>query len=135
MSLTRDTRQLHPGLLVQRVSKKLRISLFARTTMETAARAGVILWSNGFAAKMGISLFARSALKTAARACTSFRAATAVAPIRTVKTTVIRKDEGSKEDSIHVVSYEKGQRREHGIEVDESKPDVFTTTPRCNGWA
>ena len=82
---------------------KLGISLFARTTLKTAARAGVIFWFNGFAAKLGISLFARSALKTAARAGTSFRAATAVAPIRTFKTTAIRKDEASKEDSIHPV--------------------------------
>ena len=37
--------------------------------------------------------------------------------------------------TIHVVSYEKGQRREHDIEVDESKPDVVTTTYRCNGGA
>ena len=82
-----------------------------------------------------MSLFARTTLKTAARAGTSFRAATAVAPIRTFKTTAIRKDEASKEDSIHVVSYEKGQRREHDIEVDESKPDVVATTHHCDGGA
>lgn len=122
--------------------KKLRISLFARTTLKTAARAGVSFWSSGFIKKLGISLFARSTMKTAgaspwiswfvkklgislfgrtimktaARAVVSFHAATAVAPIR--------KDEASKEDSIHVVSYEKGQRREHDIEVDKSKPVV-----------
>ena len=95
MSYTRDTRQLDPDFRFSGFVKKLRISLFARTTMKTAARAGM-----------------------------SFRTAIAVAPIRTFKTTAIRKDEASKEDSIHVVSYEKGQRREHDIEVDESKPVV-----------
>ncbi|KAM0708026.1 hypothetical protein Q7P35_004675 [Cladosporium inversicolor] len=71
-----------------------------------------------------MSLFARTTLKTATRAGASFRAATAVAPIRTFKTTAIRRDEANKEDSIHVVHYEKGQRREHDIEVDESKPVI-----------
>jgi hypothetical protein len=71
-----------------------------------------------------MSLFARTTLKTATRAGVSFRAATAVAPLRTFKTTAIRKDEASKEDSIHVVHYEKGQRVEHDIEVDESKPVI-----------
>jgi hypothetical protein len=28
-------------------------------------------------------------------------------------------------DSIHVVYYEKGQRREHDIEVDETKPVII----------
>ena len=37
--------------------------------------------------------------------------------------------------TIHVVRYEKGQHREHDIEVDEIKPDVVTTTYRCNGGA
>ncbi|GAB7330122.1 hypothetical protein MBLNU13_g01802t2 [Cladosporium sp. NU13] len=45
--------------------KKLRISLFARTTLKTAARAGVSFWSSGFIKKLGISLFARSTMKTA----------------------------------------------------------------------
>jgi hypothetical protein len=71
-----------------------------------------------------MSLFVRSTMKTAARSGMGFRAATAVAPIRTFKTSAIRKDEASKEDSIHVVHYEKGQRREHDIEVDESKPVI-----------
>jgi hypothetical protein len=71
-----------------------------------------------------MSLFARSTMKTAARAGMGFRAATAVAPIRTFKNTAIRKEDASKEDSIHVVHYEKGQRREHDIEVDESKPVI-----------
>lgn len=39
------------------------------------------------------------------------------------------------DDTIHVVSYEKGQHREHDIEVDESKPDVVATTHRCDGGA
>lgn len=60
-------------------------------------------------------------MKTAARAGVSFRAATVVAPVRTFKTTAIRKDEANKENSVHVVHYEKGQRREHDIEVDEAK--------------
>ncbi|KAM0711976.1 hypothetical protein Q7P35_001346 [Cladosporium inversicolor] len=68
-----------------------------------------------------ISLFARTTMKTAARAGVSFRAATVVAPVRTFKTTAIRKDEANKENSVHVVHYEKGQRREHDIEVDEAK--------------
>ena len=71
-----------------------------------------------------MSLFARATLKTAARAGMSFRAATAVAPLRTFQTSTIRKDEANKEDSIPVISYEKGQRLEHDIEVDESKPVV-----------
>ena len=71
-----------------------------------------------------MSLFSRSALKTATRAGVSFRAATAVAPLRTFQTSAIRKDEAAKEDSIHVVHYEKGQRREHDIEVDETKPVI-----------
>jgi hypothetical protein len=71
-----------------------------------------------------MSLFARSTFKTASRAGVSFRAATAVAPFRTFKTTSIRKDEAAKEDSIHVVHYEKGQRVETDIEVDESKPVI-----------
>lgn len=71
-----------------------------------------------------MSLFARTTFKTAARAGVSFRAATAVAPFRTFKTSTIRKDEANKEDSIHVVHYEKGQRREHDIEVDETKPVI-----------
>ena len=33
-------------------------------------------------------------------------------------------DEASKEESIHVVHYEKGQRVEHDIEVDDSKPVI-----------
>jgi hypothetical protein len=71
-----------------------------------------------------MSLFARSTFKTASRAGATFRTATAVAPFRTFKTTAIRKDEAAKEDSIHVVHYEKGQRVEHDIEVDESKPVI-----------
>lgn len=71
-----------------------------------------------------MSLFARTTLKSATRAGMGFRAAAAVAPIRTFKTSAIRKDEANKEDSIHVVHYEKGQRREHDIEVDESKPVI-----------
>jgi hypothetical protein len=71
-----------------------------------------------------MSLFARSSFKTAARAGASFRAATAITPLRTFQTSAIRKDEANKEDSIHVVHYEKGQRREHDIEVDESKPVI-----------
>lgn len=71
-----------------------------------------------------MSLFARSTFKTATRAGVSFRATSAVTPFRTFKTTAIRKDEASKEDSIHVVHYEKGQRLEHDIEVDESKPVI-----------
>ena len=54
----------------------------------------------------------------------SFRAATAVTPFRTFQTSAIRRDEASKEDSIHVVHYEKGQRVGHDIEVDESKPVI-----------
>ena len=71
-----------------------------------------------------MSLFARTTIKTATRAGVSFRAATAVAPFRTFKTSAIGKDEANKEDSIHVVHYEKGQRREHDIEVDETKPVI-----------
>ena len=71
-----------------------------------------------------MSLFARTTIKTATRAGVSFRAATAVAPFRTFKTSTIRKDEANKEDSIHVVHYEKGQRREHDIEVDDTKPVI-----------
>ncbi|GAB7330121.1 hypothetical protein MBLNU13_g01802t1 [Cladosporium sp. NU13] len=114
--------------------KKLGISLFARNTFKTAARADMSLRFSGFAKKLGISLFARTTFKTvahagltAARAGVSFHAATAVAPIR--------KDEASKEDSIHVVSYEKGQRRERDMEADEIKPDIVTTLHRCNGGA
>jgi hypothetical protein len=43
---------------------------------------------------------------------------------RTFTKTAIRKDEPAKEDSIHVVSYEKGQRTEHDIEVDDTKPVI-----------
>ena len=71
-----------------------------------------------------MSLFARSTLMTATRASVSFRSATAVAPFRTFKTTVIRKDDAKMEDTIHVVHYEKGQRVEQDIEVDESKPVI-----------
>jgi len=66
-------------------------------------------------------ILARSILKTATRAGVSFRAAAVVAPIRTFKTTAIRKDEASKEDSIHVVHYEKGQLVEHDTFVVENK--------------
>lgn len=71
-----------------------------------------------------MSLFIRSTMKTAARSGMRFRAATAVAPIRTFNTSAIRKDDANKEDSIHVVHYEKGQRRELDIEVDETKPVI-----------
>lgn len=70
-----------------------------------------------------MSLF-RTSIRTASRAGASFRPATAVAPFRTFKSTAIRMDEASKEDSIHVVHYEKGQRVEHDIEVDDSKPVI-----------
>jgi hypothetical protein len=74
-----------------------------------------------------MSLFTRTTrttLKTATRVGVSFRSATAVAPFRSFNTTAIRKDEANKEDSIHVVGYEKGQRVETDIEVDESKPVI-----------
>jgi hypothetical protein len=71
-----------------------------------------------------MSLFARTTFKTAARSGMSFRAATAVAPLRTFNTSAIHKDDANKEDSIHVVHYEKGQRRELDIEVDETKPVI-----------
>ena len=96
--------------------------------MKTAARAGVSLRPLLLSARSRpppsarTSIFARSTFKTAARAGVSFRAATAVAPVRTFKTTAVRRDEASKEDSIHVVHYEKSQRRELDIEVDEAKP-------------
>jgi hypothetical protein len=108
------------------------MSLFARSTMKTAARAGVSFRPLLLSARSRpppsarTSIFDRSTFKTAARAGVSFRAATAVAPIRTFQTTAIRKDEASKEDSIHVVHYEKSQRRELDIEVDEAKPVNLT---------
>jgi hypothetical protein len=74
-----------------------------------------------------MSLFVRSTLKTATRA--GLRTAAIVAPsapIRKFTTTTVRKDDASKEDSIHVVHYEKGQRVEHDIEVDDTKPVMPT---------
>lgn len=68
-----------------------------------------------------MSLFTRSTFKAASRAGVAFRPATAVAPFRTFAVSSIRKDP-SKEDSIHVVHYEKGQRVESDIEVNEDKP-------------
>lgn len=68
-----------------------------------------------------MSLFNRTALKTVSRAGVALRPATSVTPFRSFKTTAIRKD-ASKEDSIHVVHYEKGQRVEHDIEVNDDKP-------------
>jgi hypothetical protein len=57
-------------------------------------------------------------METAARAGVSFRVETVVAPLHTFKMAAVRKDDASKEDSIHVVHYEKSQRRELDIEVD-----------------
>jgi hypothetical protein len=57
-------------------------------------------------------------METAARAGVSFRAETVVAPLRTFKTAAVRKDDASKEDSFHMVHYEKSQRRELDIGVD-----------------
>lgn len=68
-----------------------------------------------------MSLFARTSVKAASRAGVAFRPAVAVTPFRTFQTTAIHKD-ASKEDSIHVVHYEKGQRVEHDIEVNDDKP-------------
>jgi len=69
-----------------------------------------------------MSLF-RTTLKVASRTTTlASRRAASIYPLRTFAATAIRKDVPSKEDSIHVVSYEKGQRTEHDIEVDDAKP-------------
>jgi hypothetical protein len=50
----------------------------------------------GFTKKLSMSLFARTTMETAARAGVSFRAETVVAPPRTFQTIAIRKDEASK---------------------------------------
>lgn len=73
-----------------------------------------------------MSLFVRGAFKAANRTAlaSASRPVTGITSFRTFTKTAIRKDEPAKEDSIHVVSYEKGQRTEHDIEVDDSKPVI-----------
>jgi hypothetical protein len=73
-----------------------------------------------------MSLFVRGAFKAANRTAlvSASRPATGITAFRTFSKTIVRKDEPAKEDSIHVVSYEKGQRVDLDIEVDESKPVI-----------
>jgi len=73
-----------------------------------------------------MSLFVRGAFKAANRTAlaSASRPATGITAYRTFTKTAIRKDEPAKEDSIHVVSYEKGQRVDLDIEVDEHKPVI-----------
>jgi hypothetical protein len=73
-----------------------------------------------------MSLFVRGAFKAANRTAlfSASRPVTGITAFRTFTKTAIRKDEPAKEDSIHVVSYEKGQRVDLDIEVDETKPVI-----------
>ena len=73
-----------------------------------------------------MSFLVRGALKAANRTAlaSASRPVTSISAVRTFTKTAIRKDEPAKEDSIHVVHYEKGQRRELDIEVDETKPVI-----------
>jgi len=70
-----------------------------------------------------MSLF-RNTFRVANRAALASSPVTRISSLRTLTSTAIRKDEPSKEDSIHVVHYEKGMRVDHDIEVDETKPVI-----------
>lgn len=64
-------------------------------------------------------MFARNSFKVASRAGAGLRPSTLAAPLRSFKTTAIRKDEPG-EDHIPVVHYEKGQRVTEDIHVPEN---------------
>ncbi|KAM0723535.1 hypothetical protein Q7P37_000522 [Cladosporium fusiforme] len=68
-------------------------------------------------------MFARNTLKIASRAGAASRASTFAAPLRTFKTTAIRKD--PQDDHIPVVHYEKGQRVTEDIHVQETNSAPF----------
>jgi len=71
-----------------------------------------------------MSFIMRGAFKAANRTALASRPVVGFTSLRTFTATSIRKDEPAKEDSIHVVHYEKGQRVDHDIEVDDTKPVV-----------